>query len=724
MDAVPAERAARSSCARSLRGVEHAEDLDRARSGARAARGTRSSVYSRRCHGLSTSRRPAAPASAGWASRCRRPARPRRCARSSAPGSWTCSIVCRKTIASTRPVELLDQAALEAQVRPPVAQARRARGPRGWRRPRRPRRRARASRSDAVALAAGEVGDAQALRSARRSTRRRRGGGGTSSSPRARRAACARRSARAAARPRAGRPGRSLLMRPRTSTSAVAAQQSAAPCPCQPRPATAEQIKDVNVRYHDARPPTLRRQVGHRLRRASARPGDAPSSRRRSAGGPARAVRATRSRSAPAPATSRSTCSSAGVLERATATDISPGMLEALQARRPSGSGSRSTTVRAEAEELPFEDESFDLVFGHAVLHHIPDLERRFGEFRRVLRPGGTLAFCGEPSRYGDLLAALPKRAALLVAPLWRRADRRRRRAGARTPPTRRTATSSSGEVDVHAFDPGDAARASLERAGFDERADPRRGAGRERLRLGPAHARGDRRARRASRCAGASSPSAATSRCSALDAALLEPRLPPALFYNLVLSARNPASGPAGARCDDVGAGLRDVRDARARRGRRRRRARRPDRGARRWSAAGRSVVVARGPRPGRRAAAQRPTIGGGEVVEVGGQWVGPEPGPRPRARRELGLETFPTHTRARTCSSSAGGCAATRARSRASGRWCSQTSRSRAGASTAGAPSRPPRPRGMRRAPSSSTAQTFATWLRRGMRTATARR
>src|SRR5438046_7769862 len=79
-------------------------------------------------------------------------------------------------------------------------------------------------------------------------------------------------------------------------------------------------------------------------------------------------------------------------------------------------------TLRVDAEHLPFEDASFDLVFGHAVLHHIPDLDRAFAEFHRVLRPGGSLAFCGEPSRYGDTIAALPKRLALALAPGWRRA--------------------------------------------------------------------------------------------------------------------------------------------------------------------------------------------------------------------------------------------------------------------------------------------------------------
>ena len=77
-----------------------------------------------------------------------------------------------------------------------------------------------------------------------------------------------------------------------------------------------------------------------------------------------------------------------GVIERLTATDISPGMLKQLSATADALGVSGVTTVATEAETLPFEDESFDLVLGHAVLHHIPDLDRAFAEFRRVLRPG------------------------------------------------------------------------------------------------------------------------------------------------------------------------------------------------------------------------------------------------------------------------------------------------------------------------------------------------
>src|SRR5258707_11429953 len=138
-----------------------------------------------------------------------------------------------------------------------------------------------------------------------------------------------------------------------------------------------------------------------------------------------------------------------GVVERLTATDISPGMLKRLGATAESLGLSGVGTVATEAEQLPFEDESFDLVFGHAVLHHIPDLDKAFAEFRRVLRPGGAIAFAGEPSRYGDRLAVLPKRVGLLAAPAWRRVIRAQPRAVAEIDQSE--GHSLEGEVDVHA---------------------------------------------------------------------------------------------------------------------------------------------------------------------------------------------------------------------------------------------------------------------------------
>ena len=43
----------------------------------------------------------------------------------------------------------------------------------------------------------------------------------------------------------------------------------------------------------------------------------------------------------------------------------------------------------ADAENLDFPDESFDLVYSHGVLHHTPDIVAAVGEIHRVLKPGG-----------------------------------------------------------------------------------------------------------------------------------------------------------------------------------------------------------------------------------------------------------------------------------------------------------------------------------------------
>ena len=179
---------------------------------------------------------------------------------------------------------------------------------------------------------------------------------------------------------------------------------------------------------------------------------------------------------------------------------------------RPTAVGLDVTTVRTEAEALPFEDESFDLVLGHAVLHHIPDLEARL---LRVL-PGPP------PRRHRSSSAASPR----ATATARRRSEARgaRRRAALapahrrrRTPGRRPTTTAGGdhgleGEVDVHAFTPGDLARCSTTPA------SPRQVRGEELLanvygwvlRSLEATAEPDRPVR-----AGAPSPSAATWRCS-----------------------------------------------------------------------------------------------------------------------------------------------------------------------------------------------------------------
>jgi ubiquinone/menaquinone biosynthesis C-methylase UbiE len=226
-----------------------------------------------------------------------------------------------------------------------------------------------------------------------------------------------------------------------------------------------------------------------------------------------------------------------GVVERLTATDISPGMLDRLT-RTAEGLGLEIDTVVTEAEELPFADESFDIVFGHAVLHHIPNLERAFSEFIRVLRPGGAIVFAGEPSRYGDMLAAVPKRTGMALAPAWRRAVG----ASSRLVPDSEQSHGHAleGEVDVHAFAPADLRRI-LRDAGLEDRR-----VGGEEL-LANAWGWGLRTVE------STAEPESVSWKwrnfafrsyiaLQKVDTRLLEPRLPAELFYNLLASGRKPA--------------------------------------------------------------------------------------------------------------------------------------------------------------------------------------
>jgi ubiquinone/menaquinone biosynthesis C-methylase UbiE len=229
-----------------------------------------------------------------------------------------------------------------------------------------------------------------------------------------------------------------------------------------------------------------------------------------------------------------------GVIGRATATDISPGMLSQLE-RNAAGLGLSVETVAGDAERLSFADASFDLVLGHAVLHHLPDLDRAFAEFFRVLRPGGTLVFMGEPSRYGDRLARIPKRAARAVAPLWRRAIRAApaRPADADGAP-QATEHALESKVDIHAFAPRELA-AHAARAGLSGV----RVSGEELV----ANWFGWTNRVLEASAEPADIPWAWRQYAyrgylvlQELDRRLLEPRLPASIFYNLMLTGRRPA--------------------------------------------------------------------------------------------------------------------------------------------------------------------------------------
>jgi len=159
----------------------------------------------------------------------------------------------------------------------------------------------------------------------------------------------------------------------------------------------------------------------------------------------------------------------AGLAQSAVVTDISQGMVD-VAVRNGRTLGLDVTGQAADAEALPFADGEFDLVIGHAVLHHIPDLDLAFREILRVLRPGGRFVFCGEPTQRGDLIA---RRLSTLT---WWATGKVTRLPGLRErfARTSEELAQSSEEarlesvVDLHTFDPDELSRLALRAGAVD----------------------------------------------------------------------------------------------------------------------------------------------------------------------------------------------------------------------------------------------------------------
>ncbi len=297
-------------------------------------------------------------------------------------------------------------------------------------------------------------------------------------------------------------------------------------------PVTAEEIRDVNTRYHDGAAAQYDAKWGINWGEVGAH--QVLLKTRKALGGtPAHFARSLEIGAGTGYFSLHLV--KAGIVGEATCTDISSGMLATLRANA-ARLGLDVKTVACDAEQLPFADGSFELVMGHAVLHHLPDLARAFREFARVLTPGGTVFFAGEPSRTGDRIANVPKRAADYAAPAWRRM------LGARKAPEGHTDGGEhnhqlEGSVDVHAFVPADLERFAAA-AGLRD-----------------VHVRGEELL--ANWFGWANRALEATAEpddvpwlwrqyafrgylaLQQLDARLLEQRLPPAIFYNLMVSAR-----------------------------------------------------------------------------------------------------------------------------------------------------------------------------------------
>ncbi len=161
----------------------------------------------------------------------------------------------------------------------------------------------------------------------------------------------------------------------------------------------------------------------------------------------------------------------AGVLSEVCVSDLSPGMVAAAQANARRLGFEVEGRV-GDAERLPYGDGEFDLVVGHAVIHHVPDVELAFREMLRVLRPGGRLVIAGEPTRVGDWyarrLGRLTWAATTRVTRLGPLRERWARPQSELDESSR--AAALEAVVDLHTFDPGELARMALRAGAVDVR--------------------------------------------------------------------------------------------------------------------------------------------------------------------------------------------------------------------------------------------------------------
>jgi len=72
---------------------------------------------------------------------------------------------------------------------------------------------------------------------------------------------------------------------------------------------------------------------------------------------------------------------------RLTLTDLSEGMLAQARANVPKREN--ISFAQVDIQQIPYNDDSFDLIIANAMLYHVPDLNRALSEAARVLRPDG-----------------------------------------------------------------------------------------------------------------------------------------------------------------------------------------------------------------------------------------------------------------------------------------------------------------------------------------------
>ena len=88
-----------------------------------------------------------------------------------------------------------------------------------------------------------------------------------------------------------------------------------------------------------------------------------------------------------------------------TSVDITPARVQSTQRKFEilGDAAAGCKAMQADAENLPFEDSAFDIVYSNGVLHHTHDTEKAIAEVYRVLKPGGKaviMLYCKSSWQY------------------------------------------------------------------------------------------------------------------------------------------------------------------------------------------------------------------------------------------------------------------------------------------------------------------------------------
>ena len=87
-----------------------------------------------------------------------------------------------------------------------------------------------------------------------------------------------------------------------------------------------------------------------------------------------------------------------GACSSLTLSDFSEGMLESAKTNLGEKPGLEYRVI--DIQNIPFDDESFDLVIANMMLYHVPDIARGLSEVRRVLKNGGAF-YCATFGEHG-----------------------------------------------------------------------------------------------------------------------------------------------------------------------------------------------------------------------------------------------------------------------------------------------------------------------------------